>query len=150
MGFETLFLGVLSISSLAGIGIVFSGWSSSSSFSSLGSFRRMRQFLSFEVVFSFIWLFLLWSLFSGISTVFFHSSIFLKCIFFLWILGFLLSLLSETQRAPFDLPEGESELVSGFNTEFSSILFSILFLREYNLLLFFLGVLCVMWRGKFM
>lgn len=66
---------------------------------------------------------------------------FLGFLFFFFV--YMFSLLAESQRSPFDFPEGESELVSGFNVEFSSVIFTLLFLSEYGLIIFFRLILVV-------
>lgn len=107
-------------------------------YSSLGSFRSARQAVSYEVSMIFIVLIclLVWfdfgfcylNLFSfGFMLLFFCLPL---C--FLWII----SCLAESNRSPFDLSEGESELVSGFNTEYSGGLFSLFFIAEYSFMLF--------------
>lgn len=75
----------------------------------------------------------------------FLRSIFM--LFWFWIFGgvFIFAILAESQRAPFDFAEGERELVRGFNVEYSSVLFSVIFLTEYGVLLFF----CWVFRGVF-
>ena len=112
------------------------GWRSNSKYALLGSLRGVAQTISYEVSLIFILFFpcslehrYKWLLFQDKTYVYlliiFH-------IFFMW----LISCLAETNRAPFDFAEGERELVSGFNIEFSALGFTFLFLSEYgNILL---------------
>lgn len=139
---------VLSATSLTGLAIVFSGWGRRSSFSLLGSIRAVVQFLSYEIVFSFLWflLFFLGLSFSQYELMSVSLLGFVFCLFFVFL--YLFTMVAEAQRAPFDFAEGESELVRGFNTEFSSLLFSLIFLREYGLLMYAGGVLFVALLGE--
>nr|AHX97822.1 NADH dehydrogenase subunit 1 [Paroligoneurus sp. QL-2014] len=125
-----LFLCIMSISIY---GLMFSGWSSNSSFSMLGSIRSIAQSISYEVIFSInllIWMMINNSLnlfnlkFIQTYTPSFMLNVCISLIFLIWILA-------EINRTPFDLSEGESELVSGFNVEYSSSLFTLIFLAEY-------------------
>lgn len=119
--------------------IIIRGWSSNSKYSLIGRFRGVAQVISYEVRFSFL-IFNL-CIFSGELTFrtlldiqygykIFIFGIFI--IFFFWIF----IILAETRRSPFDLPERESELVSGFNTEYGGFLFALLFISEYGRILF--------------
>nr|YP_003934245.1 NADH dehydrogenase subunit 1 [Symsagittifera roscoffensis]ADI75249.1 NADH dehydrogenase subunit 1 [Symsagittifera roscoffensis] len=136
---KTSFLWLMVFSSLGGIFTFLTGWNGGSVYSILGGIRASAQMISYEVVLSFFFLMSM-----GISSSFFLQD-FKECSFFTsffcgwWLLlpFWLLSILAETNRAPFDLTEGESELVSGFNTEYSSISFTLLFLGEYSMILAF-------------
>lgn len=111
--------------------IILSGIFSFSKFSFIGSLRSASQSISYEITFSFyILIFLLF--FFCLEMV--PLNIF---IFFFLILIFFFLILAELNRAPFDFSEGESELVSGFNVEFSRVPFVLFFLSEYGILLFF-------------
>ena len=111
--------------------IILSGIFSFSKFSFIGSLRSASQSISYEITFSFyILIFLLF--FFSLEMI--PLNIF---IFFFLILIFFFLILAELNRAPFDFSEGESELVSGFNVEFSSVPFVLFFLREYGNLIFF-------------
>nr|WRK67378.1 NADH dehydrogenase subunit 1 [Pentidionis agamae] len=122
--------------------LLMSGWSSGSYFSLLGSFRSVSQAISYEVVLFFILLPMLMFFYSfKMSDVFVHSffSFFLVApLFFVW----LFSCLAESNRSPFDFSEGESELVSGFNTEMLGGFFTFIFITEYGFMLF-LGFMTV-------
>lgn len=113
--------------------VFLSGWVSNSKYSVIGSFRAISQMISYEVALAFIIIFYRIFLGSYIITNYNEISI----IFLLYPLGILwfVICLSESQRTPFDLAEGESELVSGFNTEYSSSNFALLFLGEYAAIL---------------
>nr|NP_008509.1 NADH dehydrogenase subunit 1 [Ixodes hexagonus]AAD05516.1 NADH dehydrogenase 1 [Ixodes hexagonus] len=125
---------LLCISSLSVYVILFGGWSSNSKYALLGSYRGGAQVISYEVSLS-LWL---------ISVIFFCGSYsIMKIEMFqnLWIMlvGFfnllivwMVSCFAETNRSPFDLSEGESELVSGFNIEYGSWNFAVLFIAEYG------------------
>lgn len=111
--------------------IMLRGIFSFSKFSFIGSLRSASQRISYEITFSFyILIFLLF--FFGLEL--FSLNIF---IFFFLILIFFFLILAELNRAPFDFAEGESELVRGFNVEFSRVPFVLFFLAEYGILLFF-------------
>lgn len=113
--------------------VLLSGWSSNSKYSLIGSLRSVAQSISYEAVFSTLVVIAIVIVFSYSIRSYFTQSSFLF-LFFLPV--WLLCTLAETHRAPFDFRESESELVSGFNTEYSGVGFSLLFLSEYAVLLY--------------
>lgn len=122
---------------LIGSSIVFpvllSGWASNSKYSLVGSLRSVAQSVSYESVFSTLVVLVRVLLFSfSIQSLQNLSSPLFFALFLVW----LVCSLAETHRAPFDFSEAESELVSGFNTEYSGAFFAFIFLREYSVLLF--------------
>nr|YP_009441746.1 NADH dehydrogenase subunit 1 [Silvanus bidentatus]AOY39291.1 NADH dehydrogenase subunit 1 [Silvanus bidentatus] len=135
----------LCISSLSVYSIMIAGWSSNSNYSLLGSLRAVAQTISYEVSLSLI---LLSFLFLSLSL---DMMEFMKIQEFMWLLMFcfplsymwLISGLAETNRTPFDFAEGESELVSGFNIEYSGGGFALIFLAEYASILF-MSMFCVL------
>jgi len=141
---------IFSLSSLSVYGVILAGWSSNSKYAVLGALRSAAQMISYEIAISFVLLSV--GLVSGSLKIFnivlvqFYTGWYVFALFPLFII-FYISILAETNRAPFDLPEAESELVSGYNIEYSSILFAMFFLGEYSsmllmsslVVLFFLG-----------
>ena len=141
---------VLVISSLGVYGILLSGWASNSKYALMGALRSVAQMISYEVSISLIIIPII--LLCGSLNLNKIVYIQMKTIWFFFPLLplaiiFFISILAETNRAPFDLPEAEAELVAGYNVEYSAILFAAFFLGEYaNILLmcslyviFFLG-----------
>lgn len=130
--YSMLFL--LAVSSLAVYGIIFSGWASNSKYAFLGGLRSSAQMISYEVTISFVWLTIsLMSNSLNLSDVVKkqeESTWFLFPLFPLFVIFFII-ILAETNRAPFDSPEAEAELVAGYNVEYSSIAFALFFLGEY-------------------
>lgn len=125
---------LLSISSLGIYGVVFAGWSANSKYSLMGSLRSTAQMISYEVALS---LLILCVIFCSGTTSLTLLSENQKAIPYLIPLApvalmFYISMLAETNRAPFDLPEAESELVAGFFTEHSAFPFAYFFLGEYG------------------
>lgn len=118
--------------------IFFSGWSSFNSYATLGSVRAIAQTISYEIILGFILFFYLFFFKSRSLNLIRISSLFLfKLIIFFPLFGlWIISLLIETNVTPFDFVEGESELVSGFNVEYRGVLFSLIFIAEYNRILF--------------
>jgi NADH-quinone oxidoreductase subunit H len=124
---------LFTVSSLGVYGVILSGWASNSQYAFFGALRSSAQMISYEVSIGLILLIELvyiGSLNLG-TIVSFQYFIFLIVPFFPLFIMFLISILAETNRAPFDLPEAESELVSGFNVEYSSMGFALFFLAEY-------------------
>jgi len=113
--------------------VLLSGWSSNSKYSLIGSLRSVAQSISYEAVFRTLVVLVIVLVFSY-SVRSYSSQSSLLFLFFLPV--WLLCTLAETHRAPFDFRESESELVSGFNTEYSGVGFSLLFLSEYAVLLY--------------
>jgi len=134
-------LGILylfAISSLSVYGIVLSGWSSNSKYAFLGSLRSTSQMISYEVSIGFIIIAVILCAGSfNLSEIVFAQKQIWYCIPLLpMFLMFFVSALAETNRHPFDLPEAEAELVSGYNVEYSAMGFALFFLGEYvNMLL---------------
>lgn len=122
----------LVISRLSVYGVIVAGWASNSKYALLGSLRGVAQTISYEVSMTLILLspLIVYCTFNinEFNRAFFSIPIFLFFhIFFIWGV----SILAETNRTPFDFAEGESELVSGFNTEYRGFQFAILFMAEY-------------------
>nr|YP_009701206.1 NADH dehydrogenase subunit 1 [Idgia oculata]QEQ14412.1 NADH dehydrogenase subunit 1 [Idgia oculata] len=141
--FNLSLLFFLSISSLSVYTIMMAGWSSNSNYSMLGSLRSVAQTISYEVSLALIlltFLFLLMS-FSMMDFLKFQKYMWFFFLYFPLCLMWFVSCLAETNRTPFDFAEGESELVSGFNVEYSSGGFAMIFLAEYSNILF-MSMLC--------
>lgn len=113
--------------------VLMGGWASNSKYSLIGSLRSVAQSISYEAVFSTLIVILIILISSySIRSLFTQSSILFIVFFPIWVI----CTLAETHRAPFDFAESESELVSGFNTEYSGAYFAFLFLSEYAILLY--------------
>lgn len=138
MGMSYSFLFILVVSRLSVYTILGGGWSSNSKYALLGSYRGVAQTISYEVAFSFILLSVL-VLGGGYKRVClsFAQEVW-SFIYGLWLLFvfWLVTILAETNRTPFDFAEGESELVSGFNVEYGASGFAFLFIAEYGSIIF--------------
>nr|YP_009185904.1 NADH dehydrogenase subunit 1 [Olophrum piceum]ALO70795.1 NADH deshydrogenase subunit 1 [Olophrum piceum] len=139
----------LCCSSLSVYTVMVAGWSSNSNYALLGGLRSVAQTISYEVSLALI---LLSFLFLTLSL---NMMDFMKYQYYLWLIFLTLPLcmvwfvssLAETNRTPFDFAEGESELVSGFNVEYSSGGFALIFLAEYSSILFMSMLCCVLFLG---
>lgn len=130
-------LGVLylfAISSLNVYGILLAGWSSNSKYSYLGALRSAAQMISYEISIGFIVLttVLCAGSFNLSTIVLAQTKIYYIVPLFPMFVIFYISMLAETNRHPFDLPEAEAELVSGYNVEYSAMTFALFFLAEYS------------------
>lgn len=120
---------LFSVSSLSVYGIILSGWASNSKYAFLGSIRSAAQMISYEISIGFIILTVVIcsNSFNITQIVVSQNSIWYFIPLFPLFLLFLVSMLAETNRHPFDLPEAEAELVSGYNVEYSSMTFALFF-----------------------
>nr|QXT43860.1 NADH dehydrogenase subunit 1 [Craspedacusta sowerbii] len=146
-------IGILFIFAVSSVGvyaILMSGWASNSKYSFMGALRAAAQMISYEVAIGLI----------VISTVLCAGSLNLttliqtqiESVWFLiplWpaAIMFMVSALAETNRAPFDLTEGESELVSGYNVEYPAMSFALFFLAEYSHIIFMSFLFTVIFLG---
>mgnify|MGYP001799735813 CR=1 FL=1 len=129
---------IFSVSSLGVYGIIVSGWSSNSKYAFLGALRSAAQMISYEVSIGFIIInvAVCSGSFNLVEIVEDQSYVWNICPLFPAFVLFFVSALAETNRHPFDLPEAEAELVSGYNVEYSAMGFALFFLGEYaNMLL---------------
>nr|YP_778812.1 NADH dehydrogenase subunit 1 [Hydrurga leptonyx]CAJ57001.1 NADH dehydrogenase subunit 1 [Hydrurga leptonyx] len=131
MNLGVLFM--LAMSSLAVYSILWSGWASDSKYALIGALRAVAQTISYEVTLAIILLSVLLMNGSFTLSTLITTQEHLWLIFPAWPLAMMwfISTLAETNRAPFDLTEGESELVSGFNVEYAAGPFAMFFLAEY-------------------
>ena len=124
---------LIALGELAIFGVLYAGWSANSKYPLIGSIRSTAQMISYSITLSLIFVALVFL--SGDITLF-SFMLFSKWKVLLPIIPiFIISALAETNRAPFDLPEAESELVAGFFTEHSAIGFVFFFLGEYTSIL---------------
>ena len=124
---------LFAVSTLGVYGIIMSGWASNSMYAFFGSLRSAAQMISYEVSIGFIIISVLLSVGSLNLTdiVLAQKNVWFFIPHFPMMVIFFISTLAETNRAPFDLPEAEAELVSGYHVEYSSMPFALFFLAEY-------------------
>jgi NADH-quinone oxidoreductase subunit H len=147
------FLYLFAISSLGVYGIIMAGWASNSKYAFLGALRSAAQMVSYEVSIGFVIITVLLCVGSlnlskivlaqagGIHHWFLFSPLLpMGVVFFI-------SALAETNRAPFDLPEAEAELVSGYNVEYSAMAFALFFLGEYVNMILMSGMTAILFLG---
>lgn len=140
---------LFAISSLGVYGIIIAGWASNSKYAFLGSLRSAAQMISYEVSIGFVIVTVLLCAGSlNLSDIVMAQE---KMWFVLPLLPmfviFFISGLAETNRAPFDLPEAEAELVSGYNVEYSSIPFALFFLGEYANMILMSAMTSILFLG---
>ena len=131
--FPVSVLYVLAIASIGIYGIVLAGWSSGSTYPLLGGLRSSAQMISYEIAMglSFVAVFLFAGTMSTSGVVAAQQPVWFAVILLPSFLIYCTAMVGETNRAPFDLPEAEGELVGGFHTEYSSLKFALFFLAEY-------------------
>nr|QXI88807.1 NADH dehydrogenase subunit 1 [Onryza maga] len=131
--------------------IMIAGWSSNSSYSMLGGLRAVAQTISYEVSLSLILLSCVIMImeFNFIQFKMYQSMIWFIFMMFPLSLCWMSSSLAETNRTPFDFAEGESELVSGFNIEYSSGGFALIFMSEYSSILFMSMLFSLIYLGGY-
>lgn len=124
---------ILAIASIGVYGIVLAGWSSGSTYPLLGGLRSSAQVISYEVAMglSFVAVFIYSGSMSTSEIVAAQHQWWFSVILFPSFVIYIISMVGETNRAPFDLAEAEGELVGGFHTEYSSLKFALFFLAEY-------------------
>lgn len=136
------FIAVLSLNSLRSI---FRGWRTFRKFSLIGSLRTVCQLISYEAPLCFCLFFLFTCSFSFCRADFlFYGSHFIAGLFPYCLYIWLPCMLAELNRTPYDFSEGERELVRGFNTEFGSSCFTLIFLAEYSNMIFFCSFRCLL------
>ena len=131
--FPVAVLYIFAIASIGIYGVVLSGWSSGSTYPLLGGLRSSTQMISYEIAMglSFVAVFLYAGTMSTSGIVAAQQRVWYGIILLPSFIVYGIAMVGETNRAPFDLPEAESELVGGFHTEYSSLKFAMFFLAEY-------------------
>ena len=140
---------LFAISSLGVYGIIIAGWASNSKYAFLGALRSAAQMVSYEVSMGFVIVTVLMcvgslnltAIVKAQETIWFFLPLFPMFVIF------FISTLAETNRAPFDLPEGESELVAGFFVEYSSMSFALFFLGEYANMILMSALTTILFLG---
>nr|AWV84159.1 NADH dehydrogenase subunit 1 [Tettigades ulnaria] len=130
--------------------IMISGWSSNSNYSMLGCIRAIAQTISYEVSLVLIILcpILMIESYNVLDFFYFQYNIWFIYLMFPMSMCWISSLMAETNRSPFDFSEGESELVSGFNVEYSAAGFAFIFLAEYSSIIFMSMLFCIVFLGS--
>nr|YP_011017123.1 NADH dehydrogenase subunit 1 [Locastra muscosalis]WQB62481.1 NADH dehydrogenase subunit 1 [Locastra muscosalis] len=131
--------------------VMIAGWSSNSNYSLLGGLRAVAQTISYEVSLALILMssIILIMSFNLVDFFYYQNMIWFVIMMYPLSLSLFSSMLAETNRTPFDFAEGESELVSGFNVEYSSGGFALIFLAEYSSILFMSMMYILIYMGGY-
>ena len=140
---------LFAVSSLGVYGIVIAGWASNSKYAFLGALRSAAQMVSYEVSMGLVIVTVLLCAGSLNLTAIVHAQerIWFFIPLFPMFVVFFISILAETNRAPFDLPEGESEIVGGFHVEYGAMTFGLFFLGEYANMILMSAMTAVLFLG---
>src|SRR5689334_11036408 len=140
---------LFAISSLGVYGIIIAGWASNSKYAFLGAMRSAAQMVSYEVSIGFVMVSVLLCVGSLNLTdiVLAQRNVWFALPLFPMFIVFFVSALAETNRSPFDLPEGESEIVAGFFVEYSAMAFALFFLGEYANMILMSGMTTILFLG---
>jgi len=140
---------LFAISSLGVYGIIIAGWASNSKYAFLGALRSAAQMVSYEVSIGFVIVSVLLCVGSlNLNEVVLAQRHIWFCIpLFPMFIVFFISALAETNRSPFDLPEGESEIVAGFFVEYSAMAFALFFLGEYANMILMSAMTSILFLG---
>nr|ADO60646.1 NADH dehydrogenase subunit 1 [Ischalia sp. BMNH 840493] len=149
LNFNLSLMFMLSVMSLGVYSMMMAGWASNSKYSLLGSIRAVAQTVSYEISLSLILMCFIYMIlsFNLMDLTKVQSNIWLFFMFIPLVFMWVITCLAETNRTPFDFAEGESELVSGFNIEYSSGGFAMIFLSEYSMILFMSFICVLMFMG---
>ncbi len=142
---------LLAISSLGVYGIIIAGWASNSKYPFFGAVRSAAQMISYEVAigFAIICVLLYTQTLNLKEIVESHKTmpLYMELLLLPMFVVFFVSILAETNRHPFDLPEAEAELVAGFNVEYSSMAFALFFLGEYANMILMSAIASILFLG---
>ena len=140
---------LFAVSSLGVYGIVIAGWASNSKYAFLGALRSAAQMVSYEVSMGFVIVTVLLCAGSLNLTAIVHAQerVWFFIPLFPMFIVFFISILAETNRAPFDLPEGESEIVGGFHVEYGAMTFGLFFLGEYANMILMSAMTSILFLG---
>ena len=144
---------LLAISSLGVYGIIMAGWASNSKYAFLGAIRSAAQMVSYEVSIGFVIVCVLLMVGSLNLTEVIEAQRdgwFVFSFLFPMFILFFISILAETNRHPFDLPEAEAELVAGYNVEYSSMTFALFFLGEYMNMILMSAIAVTLFLGGYL
>jgi NADH-quinone oxidoreductase subunit H len=140
---------LFAVSSMGVYGVLMAGWASNSKYAFLGGMRSAAQMVSYEVSMGLVIVTVLLCVgtlnLTEIVTT--ERTWWMNVLLFPMFIVFLVSILAETNRAPFDLPEGESELSGGFMVEYSGIAFALFFLGEYANMILMSAMACILFMG---
>jgi NADH-quinone oxidoreductase subunit H len=140
---------LFAVSSMGVYGVIMAGWASNSRYAFLGGLRSASQMVSYEVSMGLIIVCVL--ICTGSlnlqEIVLAERPIWMQALLFPMLIVFLISILAETNRAPFDLPEGESEITGGFMVEYSAMAFALFFLGEYANMILMSAMTTVLFLG---
>ena len=140
---------IFAVSSLNVYGLILAGWASNSKYAFLGALRSTAQMISYEISIGFIVLSIATCVGSlNLSRIVLaQKEVWLIVPLFPLFVMFYISMLAETNRHPFDLPEAEAELVSGYNVEYSAMTFALFFLGEYSNMLLMCALSSILFLG---